>query len=68
MKKIIKFLKTAPQAFEQAPLWGYPLVVLNVLIIIGITLPLLFLAGFTFGVASLQNPFKAGIKMIEEIL
>ena len=68
MKKIIKFVKTAPQAFDRAPLRQYPWLVLNVLIIIGITLPLLFLAGFTFGVASLQNPFKAGIKMIEEIL
>lgn len=68
MKKIVKFVKTAPQAFERAPLWQYPLVVLNVIIIMGITLPLLFLAGFTFGVASLQNPFKAGIEMLEEIL
>lgn len=68
MKKIFKFVKTVPQAFERAPLWQYPWVVLNVLIVIGITLPLIFLAGFTFGVASLQNPFKAGVEMLEEIV
>ena len=45
-----------------------PLLILGALIIFLVTIPALFIAGFSIGLVNLKNPFKTAVELIEESL
>lgn len=68
MSAIKKLSKEIIRTGKTTEIKKLPLLFFGVLIIFLVTIPALFIAGFSIGLVNLQNPLKAAIELIEELL
>ncbi|WDZ50199.1 hypothetical protein LF296_12800 [Acinetobacter vivianii] len=68
MNAIKKLSKEIIRTGKTTEIKKLPLLVFGVLIIFLVTIPALFIAGFSIGMVNFQNPFKAAVDLIEESL
>ena len=68
MNAIKKLSKEIIRTGKKAEIKKLPLLVFGVLIILLVTIPALFVAGFSIGLLNFENPFKTAMQLIGESL
>lgn len=68
MNAIKKLSKEIIRTGKNTDIKRLPMLIFCVLIIFLVTIPALFIAGFSIGLVNLENPFKTAMQLIEESL
>lgn len=68
MNVIKKLSKEIIRTSKTTEIKKLPLLVFGALMIFLVTIPALFIAGFSIGIVNFQNPFKTAMQLIEESL